>query len=128
MGWLRLLGSFKIYVSFAEYSLFYRALLQKRPIILKSHLIVAHSCIAQSQYSTHSSAARLGHRLDDTGMQRSILEACDDRGMQRSMIEIDRAGYRCSDSPCRHLQRMAAPASAPHSLPLPLTASVFREC
>jgi len=34
MGWLRLVGSLKLQVSFAEYSLFYRALLQKRPIIL----------------------------------------------------------------------------------------------
>jgi len=34
MGWLRLVGSLKLYVSFAEYSLFYRALLPKRPIIL----------------------------------------------------------------------------------------------
>jgi len=33
MGWLRLVGSLKLYVSFAEYGLFYRALLQKRPII-----------------------------------------------------------------------------------------------
>jgi len=33
MGWLRLVGSLKLYVSFAEYSLFYRALLQKRPAI-----------------------------------------------------------------------------------------------
>ena len=41
MGWLRLVGSFKLQVSFAEYSLFYRALLQKRHIILRSLLIVA---------------------------------------------------------------------------------------
>jgi len=33
MGWLRSVGSIKLYVSFAEYRLFYRALLQKRPII-----------------------------------------------------------------------------------------------
>ena len=33
MGWLRLVGSSKSQVSFAEYSLFYRALLQKRPIV-----------------------------------------------------------------------------------------------
>jgi len=33
MGWLRLVRSFKLYVSFAEYRLFYRALLQKRPVI-----------------------------------------------------------------------------------------------
>jgi len=36
MGWLRLVGSIKLCVSFAEYRIFYRALLQKRPIILKS--------------------------------------------------------------------------------------------
>ena len=33
MGWLQLVGSLKLSVSFAEYRLFYRALLQKRPII-----------------------------------------------------------------------------------------------
>jgi len=41
MGWLRLVGSLKLQVPCAEYSLFYRALLQKRPIILRSLLIVA---------------------------------------------------------------------------------------
>ena len=34
MGWLRCVGSIKLQVSLAEYSLFYRALLQKRRIIL----------------------------------------------------------------------------------------------
>jgi len=41
MGWLRLVGSSNLQVSLAEYSLFNRALLQKRPIILRSLLIVA---------------------------------------------------------------------------------------
>jgi len=41
MGWLQLVGSLKSLVFFAENSLFYRALLQKRPIILRSLLIVA---------------------------------------------------------------------------------------
>ena len=41
MGWLRLVGSLKLHVSFAEYSLFYRSLLQKRPITLRSLLIEA---------------------------------------------------------------------------------------
>jgi len=41
MGWLRLVDSLKLQVSFAEYRLFYRALLQKRPIILRVLLIVA---------------------------------------------------------------------------------------
>ena len=41
MGWLRLVGSLKLQVSFAEYNLFHMALLQKRPMILRSLLIVA---------------------------------------------------------------------------------------
>jgi len=48
MRCLRLVGSLKLQVSFAEYSLFNRVLLQKRPIILRSLLIVAkppHMCI-----------------------------------------------------------------------------------
>ena len=41
MGWLRLVGSIKVWVSFVEYSLFYRALLQNRPYISRSILIVS---------------------------------------------------------------------------------------
>jgi len=41
MGWLRIVGSLKLQVSFAEYQLFDRALLQKRLIILRSLPIVA---------------------------------------------------------------------------------------
>jgi len=36
MGWLRLVGSLEWQVSFAEYSLFYRALLQERQIVSRS--------------------------------------------------------------------------------------------
>jgi len=39
--WLQLVGSLKLQVSFADYSLSYRALLQKRPVSLRSLLIVA---------------------------------------------------------------------------------------
>jgi len=39
--WLRLVGSIKLQVSFAEYSLFSWALLQKRPIILSMLLTKA---------------------------------------------------------------------------------------
>jgi len=41
MGWLRWVGSLKLHVSFAEYRLLYRTLLQKRPIILRSLLLEA---------------------------------------------------------------------------------------
>jgi len=40
MGWLRLVGSLKLWVSSAEYHLFHRALLQKRPMILRSLLVI----------------------------------------------------------------------------------------
>ena len=43
MGWLRLVDSLKLQVFFAEYRLLYRALLQKRPILVRSILIEATS-------------------------------------------------------------------------------------
>ena len=49
MGWLRLVGSLKLQVSLAEYHLFYRALLQKRPIILRSLLIVVTPYLKQCE-------------------------------------------------------------------------------
>jgi len=50
MGWLRLLGSLKLQVSYVEYGLFYRALLQKKPIILRSLLTEA------TPYMSHESS------------------------------------------------------------------------
>ena len=44
MGWLRSVGSIKLHVSFAEYRLFHRALLQKRPIIVSILLTEATPC------------------------------------------------------------------------------------
>ena len=41
MGWLRLVGSIKLYVSFAKKTCRRDNILQKRPIILRSLLIVA---------------------------------------------------------------------------------------
>ena len=56
MGWLRIVGSIKWWVSFAEYSLFYRALLQKRPTLLSILLTEAtqykhSSCTYSATYS-----------------------------------------------------------------------------
>jgi len=56
MGWLRCVGSIKLYVSFAEYSLFYRALLQKRPIILSILLTVATPYLLTSSSILRSSS------------------------------------------------------------------------
>ena len=55
MGWLQLVGSFKIQVSFAEYHLFYRALLQKRPVISMSLLIVATTYVDRTYLTLHTS-------------------------------------------------------------------------
>ena len=41
MGWLRLVGSLKLYLSLEDIGLFGRDLLQKRPKILRSLLIIA---------------------------------------------------------------------------------------
>ena len=59
MKWLQLVGSLKLQVSFSEYSLFYRALLQKRPIILRSLLIVANPYL-HNLYSHKSNTQRQG--------------------------------------------------------------------
>ena len=53
IGWLWLVCSIKTQVSFAEYSLFCRAFLQKRPVFLESLLI-----LATSYYTTHSAGMR----------------------------------------------------------------------
>jgi len=54
MGCLRLVGSLKLYVSLENIGLFYRALLQKRPIILRSLLAKA------TPYRTSSSRTMEG--------------------------------------------------------------------
>jgi len=53
MGWLRLVGSIKLQVSFAEYRLFYRALLQKRSMILSILLTKATVYWAGDQTHPH---------------------------------------------------------------------------
>ena len=55
-GWLRLVGSLKSSVSFAECHLFHRALLQKRPIILRSLIIVATPCTHKDTHNIDTCA------------------------------------------------------------------------
>jgi len=59
MGWLRLVGSLKLQVSFAEYSLFYRALLIKRSIVIGSLRIEA------TPYLTHWALADISVFVHD---------------------------------------------------------------
>ena len=53
MGWLRLVGSLKLYACFAEYSLFSRLLLQKSPIDVRSLLIDATLYPHNSRCAAH---------------------------------------------------------------------------
>jgi len=62
MGWLRLVGSLKVWVCFAESSLFCRVLLQKRPMILRSLLIVATPYVTRTlRYVTCTLRVRYAH-------------------------------------------------------------------
>ena len=68
MVWLWSVGSIKLQVSFAEYCLFQRALLQKRAIILSILLTTPQSCVYCSVYlckipriNTASDCIRLQH-------------------------------------------------------------------
>ena len=50
MGWLRLAGSLKLYVSFAKEPYKRDYILQKRPILLRSLLFVATYSILESNH------------------------------------------------------------------------------
>jgi len=70
MGWLRFVGSLKLQVSFAEDSLFYRALLQKRPIILRKLPIVATPYIVldRHEYADSSAGNDIWGAVDDVSI------------------------------------------------------------
>ena len=72
MGWIQLVGSLKLQVSFAEFSLFDRALLQKRPVILKSLLIVATPYLYMSL--PYNSAIQ--HQCKSAGVLQSVAVCC----------------------------------------------------
>jgi len=63
MGWLRLVGSFKLQVPFAEYSLFYRALLQKKPRSVSSCELI----VTQDERSSAYGVATISRLLQITG-------------------------------------------------------------
>ena len=78
MGWLQSVASTKFEVSFAEYRLFYRALLQKRPIILRSLLVVATPdagaiCILMSAFAE---ARSLFHVAGCCSMLHCVVACC----------------------------------------------------
>jgi len=59
-GGLWFVGSLKLYVSFAEYRLFYRALLQKRPITLCVFTCtqMRHACLHIHMHHSHTTHVR----------------------------------------------------------------------
>ena len=65
-----IVGSLKIYVFFAESSLFYRALLQTRPIVLRSLLIVAtKSCRNIHAYAVEMKTRSMSRIYSSVNMQ-----------------------------------------------------------
>jgi len=58
-GWLRSVGSIKLYVSFAEHCLFKRALLQEGPIILSILLTKATLCVHIHIYTYANTYTRM---------------------------------------------------------------------
>jgi len=69
MGLLRLVGSLKLWVIFVEYRLFYRALLQKRPTILRS-LLTEATPYAYCEYSYYSPFSRKQERERERAKER----------------------------------------------------------
>jgi len=84
MGWLQLLGSLKLQVSSAEYSLFDRALLQKRPIILSILLTEATTYLILLIHMTHNSGLSAGCVTVAFGAPNAVLLA-----PKGSIINID---------------------------------------
>jgi len=103
MGWLRLVGSLKLYVSFAEYRLFYRSLLQKRPIILMSLLIVAtpyHTANprknARNTYQwVESSESQHSSKCEARESSESRLSSESQHSAHSSALLLSQEGWRC---------------------------------
>ena len=77
IGWLRFVGSMKLQVSFAECSLFYRALLQKRPIIQSILLTVAsaYQCVC-ARGDSQGQWGMLQHVAACCSMLRHVAACC----------------------------------------------------
>jgi len=72
MGWIQLVGSLKLQVSFAEFSLFDRALLQKRPVILRSLLIVPTPYL----YMSLPYYSAVQHQCKSAGVLQCVAVCC----------------------------------------------------
>ena len=81
MGWLRLVGSIKLQVSFAEYRLFYRSLLQKRPINLSILLTAAtpyHDVVTvRSHTHTHTHSTWSHVQSQDESVRSNVTSTSD---------------------------------------------------
>jgi len=75
MAWLRLVGSLKLQVSFTEYRLFYRALLQTRPTILRSLLTEAtpYRCSAASKQVLLYNSTLMHREIDSSSCVRALI-------------------------------------------------------
>ena len=87
--WLRVVGHLKTQVSFAEYRLCYRALLQKRPIILRSLLIIGSN--------NQQALSNVIFRFTISRLLRNIGLFCKNRPIER--VFSTKETYYCSRLP-----------------------------
>jgi len=89
----RVVGSLELWVSFAEYNLFYRALLQMRPTILRCLLIVATPywlivvCVVSAQTLLQKSAAHTQEIYIDC-----VRRICCSRHAKHLIVEFELIG------------------------------------
>ena len=86
MGWLRSVGSIKLQVSFAEYRLFYKPLLQKRPVILSILLTKATPyvrCLIYKSEMARNGAFTCVKRLNSFTSVACFIHLC-----ERTHLEI----------------------------------------
>ena len=96
MGWLRLVGSLKLYVSFAKEPYKRDDILQKRPMILRSLLIVATPYLLQHTAATHTATERRKSAVYYKACCSSVLQCV----LQQCVVALPAAERRKSAVYC----------------------------
>ena len=116
-----LVGSSKLYVSFAEYRLFYRALLPKRPIILRSLLLVATACLdmASQLISQASSTARKPSQLHIRKRVYESFNLCshfrEQDASQKGYLDMASIIKHNAQTPKKHFHQLFSRVHAAHT-------------
>ena len=118
MGWLRSVGSLKLYVSFAEYSLFYRALLQKETYNFKEPTNRSYP-IADLATSRLLSIWRITNYCKLRPSQQHTATHCN---------TLQRTATHCNTLTVVIATHTATHCNTQHSLPVVIVAGPERHC